>query len=105
MNETAEALTEPVSSEYELQCRADGKRTIEIADALRIHPVSVSVIVRSYSQRGVEGRSRQPNHKPGKPPFSHTEVPPAGSPNSRLHHPLPSAVESSISVISGPSPR
>ncbi len=50
--------------------RADGKRTTEIADVLRIHPVSVSVIVRRFNQRGVEGLLKQPNHKPGKVPIS-----------------------------------
>jgi transposase len=50
--------------------RADGKRTREIAEVLRIHPVSISVIVHRFNDRGVEGLLRQANHKPGKAPVS-----------------------------------
>jgi transposase len=46
--------------------RANRKPTAEIAEILRIHPVSVSVIVRKFNERGVEGLLKQPNHKPGK---------------------------------------
>jgi hypothetical protein len=31
--------------------RADGKRTGEIAEVLRMHPVSISVIVRRWNER------------------------------------------------------
>jgi len=50
--------------------KADGKRTGEIAEVLRIHPVSISVIVRRFNERGVDGLLKQPNHKPGKAPLS-----------------------------------
>lgn len=45
---------------------ADGKRTDEIAEVLRIHPVSISVIVRRFNERGVDALLKQPNHKPGE---------------------------------------
>jgi hypothetical protein len=51
-------------------CRADGKRTREIAEVLRIHPVSISVIVCGFNEQGVEGLPRQANHKPGMAPVS-----------------------------------
>jgi transposase len=50
--------------------RADGKSTSEIAEVLRIHPVSVSDIVHRFNGYGVEGLLKQPNHKPGKAPVS-----------------------------------
>src|SRR5271169_7034651 len=50
--------------------RADGKRTVEIAEVLRIHPVSISVIVRRFNERGIDGLLKQPNHRPGKAPVS-----------------------------------
>jgi transposase len=50
--------------------KADGKRTSEIAEVLRIHPVSISVIVRRFNERGVDGLLKQPNHKPGKTPLT-----------------------------------
>jgi transposase len=50
--------------------RADGKSTSEIAEVLRIHPVSVSDIVHRFNASGVEGLLKQPNHKPGKAPVS-----------------------------------
>ena len=50
--------------------RADGKRTSDIADVLRINPVSVSVIVRRFNSRGLDGLLKQPNHKPGKAPLN-----------------------------------
>ena len=50
--------------------RADGRRTNEIAEVLRIHPVSISVIVRRFNERGLDGLLKQPNHKPGKAPLS-----------------------------------
>ena len=54
--------------------RGEGKRTSEIAEVLRIHPVSISVIVRRFNERGVEGLLKQPNHKPGKAPLSQTVI-------------------------------
>jgi transposase len=54
--------------------RADGKRTSKIAEVLRIHPVSISVIVRRFNERGVEGLLKQPNHKPGKAPLRQTVI-------------------------------
>jgi len=50
--------------------RADGMRTSTVAGALRIHPVSISDIVRRFNERGVYGLLKQPNHKPGKAPVS-----------------------------------
>jgi transposase len=50
--------------------RADGKRTSDIAEVLRINPVSVSVIVRRFNWRGLDGLLKQPNHRPGKAPLS-----------------------------------
>ena len=50
--------------------RADGKPTGELADVLRINPVSVSVIVRRFNNNGVDGLLKQPNHVPGKAPVS-----------------------------------
>ena len=50
--------------------RADGKRTSDVAEVLRINPVSVSVIVRRFNSRGLDGLLKQPNHKPGKAPLS-----------------------------------
>jgi len=50
--------------------RADGKRTNDIAEVLRIHPVTVSVIVRHFNERGLDGLLKQPNHQPGKAPLS-----------------------------------
>jgi len=49
--------------------RADGKWTSEIAEVLRIHPVSVSDIVHRFNAHGVDGLLKQPNHKPGKAPI------------------------------------
>jgi transposase len=49
--------------------RADGKSTSEIAEVLRIHPVSVSDIVHRFNAHGVDGLLKQPNHKPGKAPI------------------------------------
>jgi transposase len=54
--------------------RADGKRTKEIAEVLRVHPVSISVIVRRFNERGVDGLLKQPNHKPGKAPLNQKVV-------------------------------
>lgn len=54
--------------------RADGKHTAEIAGVLRINAVSVSVIVRKFNERGVEGLLKQPNHKPGKAPISQSII-------------------------------
>ena len=54
--------------------RADGRRTGEIAKVLRIHPVSVSVIVRRFNERGMNALLKQPNHKPGKAPVSQKVV-------------------------------
>lgn len=50
--------------------RADGKRSSDIAEILRINPVSVSVIVRRFNSRGLDGLLKQPNHKPGKAPLN-----------------------------------
>lgn len=50
--------------------KADGKRTGEIAEVLRIHPVSISVIVHRFNEHGVDGLLKQPNHKPGKASLS-----------------------------------
>ena len=50
--------------------RADGKRTNDIAEVLRIHPVTISVIVRHFNGRGLDGLLKQPNHKPGKAPLN-----------------------------------
>ena len=50
--------------------RADGRPTSELAEVLRIHPVSVSVIVRRFNNNGVDGLLKQPNHVPGKAPVS-----------------------------------
>jgi transposase len=49
--------------------RADGKRTNDIAAVLRLHPQTVSDVVRRFNARGVEGLLKQPNHKPGKAPI------------------------------------
>jgi len=54
--------------------RAHGKLTSEIAEVLRIHPVSISAIVRRFNKRGVDGLLKQPNHKPGKAPLSQTVI-------------------------------
>src|SRR5258706_2641344 len=54
--------------------RADGGRTGDIAKVLRIHPVSVSVIVRRFNERGMNALLKQPNHKPGKTPVSQKMV-------------------------------
>lgn len=54
--------------------RADGKPTKEIAGVLRMNPVSVSVIVRRFNERGVLGLLKQPNHKPGKKPVSQSVI-------------------------------
>jgi transposase len=50
--------------------REDGKRIYEIAEALRIHPVSLRVIVHRFNERGLEGLLKQANHKPGKAPLN-----------------------------------
>jgi transposase len=49
--------------------RADGKRSNDIAAVLRIHPQTVSDVVRRFNEGGVEGLLKQPNHKPGKAPI------------------------------------
>ena len=49
--------------------RADGKRTSDISAVLRIHPQTVSDVVRRFNEQGVEGLLKQPNHKPGKAPI------------------------------------
>ena len=54
--------------------RAEGKRTGDIAQILRIHPMTVSTIVHRFNERGVEGLLKQPNHKPGKAPVEQTVV-------------------------------
>jgi len=54
--------------------RADGKRTSAIAEVLRIHPVAISVIVRRFIERGLDGLLKQANHKPGKAPVSQKVV-------------------------------
>ena len=54
--------------------KADGQRTTELARALRIHPVSVSVIVNRYNESGLDGLLKQPNHKPGRAPVSQEVV-------------------------------
>jgi transposase len=54
--------------------RADGKATGELAEVLRINPVSVSVIVRRFNNTGVDGLLKQPNHVPGKAPVSQQVV-------------------------------
>jgi transposase len=48
--------------------RAGGKGTNEIAEILRIHPVSVSQIVRRFNEGGIAALLKQPNHKPGLAP-------------------------------------
>jgi len=68
---TGEALNRKQATRLQVILgRADGKRTGEIAEVLRIHPISISVIVRRFNERGVDGLLKQPNHKPGKTPFS-----------------------------------
>jgi transposase len=54
--------------------RADGQGTTELSRALRIHPVTVSVIVHRYNESGLEGLLKQPNHKPGRAPVEQTVV-------------------------------
>lgn len=66
---SAEALNHRQATRLQVVLgRADGKRTSAIAEVLRIHPVAVSVIVRRFNERGLEGLLKQPNHKPGKAP-------------------------------------
>ncbi len=50
--------------------RAKRKSTNEVADMLRIHPVSVSQIVHRFNDLGIAGLLKQPNHKPGLTPVS-----------------------------------
>ena len=50
--------------------RADGKRTSDLAEVLRIHAASVSDMVHRFNTYGVDGLLKQPNHKPGKAPVS-----------------------------------
>lgn len=67
---TGEALNHKQATRLQVILgRADGKRTSDIAEVLRIHPVSVSVIVRRFNERGLDGLLKQPNHKPGKAPI------------------------------------
>lgn len=67
---TGEALNHKQATRLQVILgRADGKRTSDIAEVLRIHPVSVSVIVRRFNERGLDGLLKQPNHKPGKAPL------------------------------------
>jgi len=54
--------------------RADGMTTSELAEVLRIHPMSVSDMVHRFNQYGVEGLLKQPNHKPGKAPVNQRVV-------------------------------
>ena len=54
--------------------RSDGKSTSELAEVLRIHPMSVSDMVHRFNQYGVEGLLKQPNHKPGKAPVNQRVV-------------------------------
>ena len=54
--------------------RADGRTTSEIAEVLRIHPMSVSDIVHRFNEYGVQGLLKQPNHKPGKAPVNQRVV-------------------------------
>jgi len=54
--------------------RADGKSTTELAEVLRIHPVTVSDIVHRFNENGLDGLLTQPNHVPGKPPVSERTV-------------------------------
>ena len=54
--------------------RADAKATSQIAAVLRIHPQTVSDIVRRFNEYGVDGLLKQPNHKPGKQPVSQEVV-------------------------------
>ncbi len=72
---TGEALNHKQATRLQVILgRADGKRTSEIAEVLRIHPVSISVIVRRFNERGVDGLLKQPNHKPGKAPLSQNVI-------------------------------
>ena len=54
--------------------RADGKSTSQIAEVLRIHPVTVSDIIHHFNERGLPGLLKQPNHKPGKAPLSQAVI-------------------------------
>jgi transposase len=54
--------------------RADGKRTSDLAEVLRIHAASVSDMVHRFNTYGVDGLLKQPNHKPGKAPVSQKVV-------------------------------
>ena len=54
--------------------RADGRTTSDIAEVLRIHPMSVSDIVHRFNEYGVQGLLKQPNHKPGKAPVNQRVV-------------------------------
>jgi transposase len=71
--------------------RVHGKSTSEIAEVLRIHPVSVSHIVHRFNKYGVDGLLKQPNHKPGKAPVSQKIINPvlnlvqAQSPEDATH--------------------
>jgi len=54
--------------------RAGGKHTGEIAKVLRIHPVSISVIVRRFSELGIERLPKQSNYKQRKALISQTVI-------------------------------
>ena len=54
---TKEALNHKQATRVQIILgRADGNRTSEI------HPVSTSVIVRRFNERGLDGLLKQPNH-------------------------------------------
>lgn len=50
--------------------RANGRGTVELAEALRVHPVSISQWVRLFNEEGIEALVRDATRRPGKAPIS-----------------------------------
>ena len=50
--------------------RASGRGTMELAEALRVHPVSISQWVRLFNEQGIEALVRDATRQPGKAPIT-----------------------------------